>query len=104
MPCIVQLQRVDIERRALMRARWHGFPSSRELHTMYIATSLITTPHFNEVIYTIGRRSAGLLMQRVVRKLHEIPGFNACVMTRHIERLVLDFGNGDIRSLSVYPG
>ena len=72
--------------------------------SMYVAAYIMNVPNSEVSIFSTGRRTAGKLMQSVIKFLQELPGFEDRIKTKNFETLVLDFGNGDTRTMSSYPG
>lgn len=72
--------------------------------SMYVAAYMMNVPNSEVSIFSTGRRTAGKLMQSVIKFLQELPGFEEHIKVKNYETLVLDFGNGDTRTMSSYPG
>lgn len=72
--------------------------------SMYVAAYVMNVPNSEVSIFSTGRRTAGKLMQQVIKFMQEIPEFEDRIRVKNFETMILDFGNGDLRTLSSYPG
>jgi len=71
---------------------------------MYGAGCLWCIPNITITVFSTGKRTSSSLMTSVLTLFCNIPGARDKIITQNAEKIVIDMGRGDIRTITCQPG